>query len=161
MNNKWLAEDFWQFSLFHYANSEVKRLALCLQNDYSLNVNLLLLCAFLDRHNRQLSVKQFIRLTKFIAQSVEEVEGIRKLRIEAKNPQPALYAQLLEQELQAEKAQQKQLIEFCNKTRLTKQAKSNFEHYLNSLEYQNNGDLKCILKQLAELICNNQTNPEI
>ncbi|MFA3790975.1 TIGR02444 family protein [Aliiglaciecola sp. SL4] len=161
MNNNWLADDFWQFSLFHYANSEVKRLTLLLQNDYSLNVNLLLFCGFLDAHKRQLSGSQFIELAKFIALSVEEVERIRGLRLDAKSKQLQVYAQLLKQELEAEKMQQRLIIEFCNQTSLGKQSKSNFEHYLASLESHRISDLKCIVQQLAEIISNNQINSEI
>ncbi|MDO6711095.1 TIGR02444 family protein [Aliiglaciecola sp. 2_MG-2023] len=161
MNNNWLAEDFWQFSLLHYAKSEVKRLTLHLQNEYSMNVNLLLICAYLDTHNRQVSSSQFVELSEFIAPSVAQVETIRRLRIDAKTNKPNTYAKLLEQELEAEKQQQTLIISFCNQHNLDAKRKSNFYHYLDSLESLDTADLKCIVEQLAATISSNQTNLEI
>lgn len=151
MSKNWSAEDFWQFSLGIYAIEDVKETCLALQNDFSVNVNILLLCGYLNLNNRQLSKLQFVDLSSFIAPSVADVEAIRQNRIVAKMNQPSIYSQLLADELALEKLQQQNIIHFLNQHQTSIKSMSNLQVYLSSLDKQGDPDLECKIGHLDDL----------
>lgn len=108
-------ETFWAFSLNLYQHNEIKQACLSLQNDFDLNVNLLLLCSFLDHNRIDLSARQFDQLRAAITPIDNQIKQIRQQRIAQKNLDQGRYKALLDQELTLEKSQQACLIAVFNK----------------------------------------------
>lgn len=104
------ANQFWQYSLAFYASPRVKDVCLELQDRYGFNVNMLLLCGYLEQKSLRLSRADLRILLKNIAQIDQQTRLIRKKRVIAKKAEPAHYQQLLREELALEKQQQQQLI---------------------------------------------------
>ena len=104
------ASGFWDYSLKVYALTEVKDLCLDLQNRYGFNVNLLLLCGYLERKSLGLSSVDINKLQQDIAQIDRQTQLIRNKRVAVKKSEPKQYQQLLKNELELEKLQQQQLI---------------------------------------------------
>lgn len=108
------AEDFWQWSGQHYANEDVKNACLALQDEFGLNVNLLLLCQYAQTQGLGISIGQIPVLIACIGHSDEALRAHRAQRKAAKTGDPSVYTQLLEQELAMERAQQSELIACLN-----------------------------------------------
>ncbi|WP_232428198.1 TIGR02444 family protein [Photobacterium marinum] len=108
-------EDFWQFSLGHYAQAGVEPACLSLQNDFGGNVNLALLLHWLDCQQLSLSNQLIQNLIDTASHSDSLLRQYRTMR---KNLKPQLdhdgYQQLLRFELTLEKQQQSELITKLN-----------------------------------------------
>jgi uncharacterized protein (TIGR02444 family) len=114
-------DHFWQFAVTIYSLEPVKQCCLDLQNEHDANVNLILLCIYLDRHNCQLSVEQIGQLQHSIEQSNEELKNHRGQRQALKKSkvldQEALilaYQTALSEELELEREQQYILVTCLN-----------------------------------------------
>jgi uncharacterized protein (TIGR02444 family) len=109
------AEDFWQFSLSHYARAGIKQACLMLQNTYQGNVNLALLLHWLDTLHIELADQQIHALTASLVVSDKQLQQYRTMRQQLK-PQldQAGYQQLLSFELELEKNQQHALLKQLN-----------------------------------------------
>lgn len=102
------ADAFWQFSGELYQKKGVKELCLQCQDEFSLNVNLLLFCGWLWRFDISLTIPQWRIVQQVITQSESELHELRKQRkCQVKNSKQ--YKACLERELQLE-AQQQNLI---------------------------------------------------
>ena len=122
-------DDFWQFAVTIYALEPVKQCCLDLQNEHDANVNLILLCIYLDRHNCQLSAGQIDQLQRSIEQSNEALKTHRSQRQALKKSkaldQEALmlaYQTALSEELELEREQQYILVTCLNQIILSDQA---------------------------------------
>jgi uncharacterized protein (TIGR02444 family) len=71
-------EDFWAFSVRVYSKPDVPPACLALQNDYGLDVNLLLYCCWLGTHGAQLEVAALAQALAFADPWSEHV--VRPLR---------------------------------------------------------------------------------
>lgn len=107
------SDSFWQFSLEFYSLEPIKQACLTLQDNFDFNVNLILLCCWLDGLCVKLSTEQLHQLKGAIKNSDAELKQHRKLRTASKN-QPHRYAALLQQELELEQAQQSILVSTLN-----------------------------------------------
>ncbi|MBE1300444.1 MAG: TIGR02444 family protein [Alteromonadaceae bacterium] len=107
------SDSFWQFSLEFYSPEPIKQACLTLQDNFDFNVNLILLCCWLDSLRVKLSAEQLHQLKGVIKNSDVELKQHRKLRAANKNQQDR-YAALLQQELALEQAQQSILVSTLN-----------------------------------------------
>jgi len=104
-------QDFWQFSLSHYAQAGVQPASLRLQDTYQGNVNLALLLHWLDTQNIHLSDAELYTLKASAASSDIRLHQYRAMRKQLKSQLDiAGYKQLLEFELNLEQDQQLALI---------------------------------------------------
>src|SRR5947207_11446741 len=72
---------FWRFSLRFYARSKVSAACLALQDDASVDVNLLLFLLFLAEHHRSVNAGDIARLdTRISAWREQVVKRLRELR---------------------------------------------------------------------------------
>lgn len=102
-------EAFWQYSLTTYQQLEVKELCLLSQEQFDLNVNVILLCGWLNRFDKTLKVNQLELLLSEIAGSQSELKDLRRLRNDYMKDSEA-YKACLGKELQHEALQQQQLL---------------------------------------------------
>lgn len=133
------AEQFWHYSLRVYEQGGVKQHCLSLQNEFGLNVNMLLLCGFLTQHKIFVSAGILQALSQHIETIDQELKELRSNRIASKSLEQDLYRNLLKQELILEKSQQATLISVLNSLRnngmeFIDQNKDNFMSYHQSLE---------------------------
>jgi uncharacterized protein (TIGR02444 family) len=105
------SQDFWQFSLSHYAQAGVQPACLTLQDSYQGNVNLALLLHWLDVQKIQLSDAKLHSLVVSLVSNDCRLQQYRAMRKQLK-PQVDLvgYQQLLAFELALEQDQQHALI---------------------------------------------------
>ena len=108
------SDEFWQYSLDRYKDDEIQRLCLMLQDEWQLNVNVLLLCCYLNHKKWLLKSEQFSTLMTQIQRSEDALVTHRNKRRLAKNQAPEHYKELLEEELNLEKVQQNQIVETAN-----------------------------------------------
>ena len=108
------ASHFWDYSLEVYAKGKVQNSLIQLQDDYQLNVNVLLLMMYLDKQRIALECSQFQALKQSIAGSDAQLIEFRRKRRHAKSGDELLYKALLEEELALEKQQQQLLINCVN-----------------------------------------------
>jgi uncharacterized protein (TIGR02444 family) len=108
----WKAEKFWAYSLTFYKNQRVQSCCLALQDRYRFNVNLMLLCCYLNQAKYQLDKTNIDALENNIADTESRLNLQRKIRREAKGT--AEYKQQLDLELALEKVQQSELISALN-----------------------------------------------
>lgn len=111
-------EGFWAFSVRVYARPDVPPACLALQNDYGLDVNLLLYCCWLGAHGARMTSEQLDRALTFAGPWGEHVvRPLRNARTWMKHDEDAreqlpadVYAELRESiksiELEAERLQQ-------------------------------------------------------
>ncbi len=124
------AAAFWQFSVGHYQQPQVKQLCLQLQDGHGINVNLLLLLCWLQKQRALLSRDDIKQLGHSISDSELRVTAHRQKRRAAK-PQPELYKILLQEELLLEQQQQQLLIHNVNKHSFNSELETNnIEQYL-------------------------------
>lgn len=102
-------EAFWRFSLEIYSRNKVKQLCLYCQDQHGLNVNVILLCIWLGRLKKGLSIQQCQELVVGIAASEIKLKQQRSLRSEHKKGSEQ-YKACLQQELELEAEQQKLLL---------------------------------------------------
>jgi uncharacterized protein (TIGR02444 family) len=114
---------FWTFSLAVYGDAAVQRECLHLQDRYGVNVNLLLLCAFVGAvHARVLSPADIAQAEEVVcgwhSQVVECLRGARRaIKSFSDVPTPiglnGFYSSMKEQELEAERIEQLMLEHWC------------------------------------------------
>ena len=108
-------DEFWRFCLRTYDIPQVKATCLALQDNYSADVNMLLLCCWLDKQRISLSKNMWDDLYKLSADWQENtLNPLRAKRRKATRPSAA-YTALLDMELSREKSEQKALLDFINK----------------------------------------------
>lgn len=151
----WQTEAFWHYGVALYKYNRVKKLCLDLQDNAGLNVNLLLLCCYLQQHKVSLQVADF----KPLQQSIFRLDrALQKLRVKRrqKDKQSQAYQQLLTAELTLEQAQQERLIQCLQQLHLSSQQQA-IGH--NLLSYALSSNLTCceetihklaLMQQLAE-----------
>lgn len=116
---------FWAFSLSHYKKEGVQQACLTLQDQYSGNVNLVLLFIWLDSLAISISKTQHHQLQDALSYTDPLLISYRSLRKNIKlTESKTLYQQALNFELQLEKQQQHDLLHTLhridlNKTQLT------------------------------------------
>jgi uncharacterized protein (TIGR02444 family) len=105
------SQDFWQFSLSHYAQAGVQPACLTLQDTYQGNINLALLLHWLDTLTIQLSNAELHTLEANAALSDIRLQQYRAMRKQLKTQLDLLgYKQLLTFELELEQDQQHVLV---------------------------------------------------
>lgn len=109
------ADDFWDFSLQLYGKPEIQKVCLTLQDQYQLNVNLLLFACYLDAQGIFVSESDFKSLVQSSLKQDEQIQNTRAQRRNAKNKDAELYQNLKQQELQLERLQQSDIVQAMNK----------------------------------------------
>lgn len=123
----WKAEQFWTYSLAFYGDKNVQTCCLELQDLYGFNVNLLLLCCYLNQAEYQLYKPDFEALKNSIADTESRLSLQRNVRRKAKGT--AKYKYQLELELTLEKAQQIDLINALNNQHIKQGSSNNLMKY--------------------------------
>jgi uncharacterized protein (TIGR02444 family) len=127
------AAEFWTFSLNLYAQRGVKPCCLVLQDEFKLNVNILLLSCYLNRLNILLPAKGYAALSKGIKDSESQLRAMRKKRRKSKGT-PA-YRDLLQWEIQLENQQQQEIVTNLNRQQLQHiqhRQRDNLQSYVHS-----------------------------
>ena len=113
------SEQFWQYSLSLYP--AIKDLCLQWQDNFGVNINLLLFLLYLDKQQQSLTEQQLQQLEDLLQHFSSEVtQSIRALRRAMPSPwlesdmQQQLRQQLLSTELAAEKLEQQLLVQQFN-----------------------------------------------
>ncbi|MFS1701631.1 TIGR02444 family protein [Alteromonas sp. AMM-1] len=105
-------EAFWQYSVNHYGKPGVAEACLILQDNFGINVNLLLLYSWCIAHNITLTAETRNALAVSVATTNPAIEQHRVQRRQAKGtPQ---YNALKQQELNLEALQQQALVAVLN-----------------------------------------------
>jgi uncharacterized protein (TIGR02444 family) len=109
------AEEFWAFSLALYARPGVAEACLHLQDAHGLDVNLLLLCCWLARRGCRLSAADLAaaeaRAAPLRTRVLEPLRAARRaLKTMPGSGAAALYAQLKQVELAAEREEQRVIV---------------------------------------------------
>ncbi|MCW8329665.1 TIGR02444 family protein [Photobacterium sp. SDRW27] len=108
-------QDFWQFSLAHYAQAGVQPACMTLQNTYQGNVNLALLLHWLDTQHIALTLPELDTLIAGLYASDVRLQQFRTMRKQLKTQLDQTgYQQLLAFELTLEQDQQHNLVAQCN-----------------------------------------------
>lgn len=109
-----LENPFWQYSLNCYAREGVERLCLRLQNQYGVNVNVLLWACWSAEQGVALEQVRLLQALRLIAPcQCDYVEPLRAMRNALTSPmQQALRKKILAAELEAEKVVQHTLYEY-------------------------------------------------
>ena len=108
--------EFWQFSLSFYSVKDVQTLLLNLQDNYGLNVNVLLFCMYCDTKDIELNELVLTNVLSATKEKDAELIRFRTKRKQAKGAkangsEPNIrYQRYLAQELEMEKAQQEQIV---------------------------------------------------
>ncbi len=122
-------KEFWQFSLDYYSKADIQQAALQLQDQYEVNINLLILLYWADQQELRLPLKHLeLAITQHQA-SLEKCRGIRR-NLKTKVPRED-YQAILNLELELEKLQQNDLIAALAKYK-PKSGTDNLKDYLNS-----------------------------
>ena len=122
-------KEFWQFSLDYYSKADIQQAALQLQDQYEVNINLLILLYWADQQELRLPLKYFqLAVTQHQA-SLEKCRGIRR-KLKKQIPRED-YQAILNLELELEKLQQNDLIAAMAKYE-PKSGTDNLKDYLNS-----------------------------
>lgn len=101
----------WQFSVHYYCVREIKEACLRLQNHHHGNINLLLLCKWLDEQQLSVAQADWPALHTALADTDYLLANFRDWRHRVKSHLPdALYREALQFELQLEKQQQADLL---------------------------------------------------
>lgn len=118
------SEQFWQFSLNLYP--AIKESCLQWQDNFGVNINLLLFLLYLDKQQQSISEAQLLQLEELLQHfSTEVTQSIRSLRRTLPSPwlesdmQQPLRQQLLSTELAAEKLEQQLLVQQFNQLSLS------------------------------------------
>lgn len=100
---------FWQFSVAVYETDNMQEICLHFQDTYTLNVNLLLLCVWLDAHHCAINKGDFTTLQDAITETDRELRLLRAKR-KGLDRQSDAYRRMLANELEIEAQQQRQLL---------------------------------------------------
>lgn len=123
------SEGFWQFSVQLYRCEGVKEYCLRLQNESELNVNFLLLSAWMNLHEVSLTEEQTRRLEQACAETQLTLNQMRFLRTNfLKNSKE--YKKHLSEELRIEAEQQKIMLAELGAFRLNPSTACNVRRYL-------------------------------
>lgn len=110
---------FWQYSVATYQSLQVKELCLQCQEQFDLNVNVILLCGWLHSFGKTLKPNQWEQLLVEITDSQMTLKALRRSRKSCVKGSDAYKAHLRD-ELEQEAQQQKQLLDglarFCLET---------------------------------------------
>lgn len=142
------ASELWDFSVSLYAAESVKHQCLLLQNQFNLNVNVLLLCCFLDKRKEQLSEADMPVLLDAISDNQIELAAFREQRL--KNKGTVQYQSLLKEELNIEKQQQALLVDALNTLNMRQWHNTNIRIYIQSLFPVLTDQLKIEIETLIE-----------
>lgn len=142
------ASEFWNFSVSLYAAESVEHQCLLLQNQFNLNVNVLLLCCFLDKRKEQLSEADMPVLLDAISDNQIELAAFRERRL--KNKGTVQYQSLLKEELNIEKQQQALLVDALNTLNMRQWHNTNIRVYIQSLFPVLTDQLKIEIETLIE-----------
>lgn len=107
-------EDLWQFSLETYAKTGVSELCLLLQNEFDINVNLLLLTTYLDEQALSLDDSQWPKLEACIFKINNSLKVLRQARTLINEINIEVYDKVLIAELELEKQTQQILVNQLN-----------------------------------------------
>lgn len=138
------AEQYWAFACQQYPKHQ--HVLLQMQDDCACNINLLLLCWWLDSHSLQLSVNQWRLLANTVSDNEKKLLTMRAQRRQAKGVDTELYSDLLKQELTLEKDQQALIIKQLERWLPLHSGRDNMHFYAQT--FTNN---EVILQQLSEL----------
>ncbi|XOV80149.1 MAG: TIGR02444 family protein [Aestuariibacter sp.] len=100
---------FWQFAVAVYETDSMQEICLHFQDSYGLNVNLLLLCVWLDAHHCAINNDDFVTLQDAITETDRELHLLREKRKGFDRKSDA-YRCILANELEVEAQQQCQLL---------------------------------------------------
>ena len=134
-------ELFWQHSLQHYAQPGVADACLALQDNYQVNVNLLLFYHWCFTVNQTLPRSLRKALDEAVATTDPAIQNHRIRRRAAKGSK--VYEALKQQELELEAAQQAELVAAYQKTKAIKGSES-----LNGM-FNDSDPLVCIIEGLG------------
>ena len=134
----WQADTFWQFSLEVYEREGVAEALIDLQDSYQANVNLCLLCAFVQRAGSLLERDQLEALVQSLESADARLIPLRSERRAIKQTQPQRYKALLSQELELERQQQQDLIDTLNRMTIRQDKQDVISFYLNHLQVPEN-----------------------
>lgn len=121
------AENFWDYSVQLYSQSGVMEACLNLQDEFQLNVNLLLFCCYLDSLKHPLLADEIEYLLDSCKQMEAKIETKRAQRRIAKSKDKTFYQALKEEELLLERQQQSDIIQCMQQLLTTKRQKSEKE----------------------------------
>ena len=126
----WQADAFWQYSVDIYARTGVAETLITLQDNFGVNVNLCLLCSYIQRSGNVLQQTQLEELEQALVRTDKTLQPLRAERRDAKHPNPDCYKQLLAEELEWERQQQQDLIDALNRMSLDDGKQQVIEFYL-------------------------------
>ena len=141
------ASDFWVFSLEVYPDWQ--RTLLLLQDDYDLNINLLLFCIYLEQRNQRLSAQQMAALIQNCEQTRPLLMSLREVRRVAKSVNQQAYSQLKEAELELEKQQQQAIVRAANSMQFSEQSEDNLRRYVGLMQLPDSEALQKLLNKLV------------
>lgn len=118
MNTVFDPNAFWQFSIGLYANRGVKDYCLSLQNEHAVDINLLLLCRWLDEEGYALSTKTLCKLIDLSGHWQHSILAPLRANRTALAKDTEAYASALEAELAMEAKEQQALIDLVNLTEI-------------------------------------------
>lgn len=125
---------FWQFSVALYARKGVKDYCLFLQNEHAVDINLLLLCRWLDEQGFRLPADKLDELINLSGHWQHSVLAPLRANRGALKKDTEAYASALEAELAMEAKEQQALIDFVNLAELPKKT-SLIDESTNCLSY--------------------------
>ena len=121
---------FWDFSVRLYEEDRIRQQCLYLQDQYKLNVNLLLLCCFLESKGQVLSNADVNVLIGASTATQAKLTIMREDRKKQKGT--SQYQHFLEQELTIEKQQQADLIRALDALNLIQGSGNNVKTYVST-----------------------------
>jgi uncharacterized protein (TIGR02444 family) len=140
------AAEFWAFSCTHYEQQGVKEACLELQNKYQFNVNILLLCCYMQKQSLLVNLALIEQCVTAIASIDEQLNKVRDIRIEVKSIHELAYRHLLKAELSLEKQQQQMLVDTVNQQCVpSTEVKESMKAYAQFLELDNNSAVQSLL----------------
>ncbi|GGD77042.1 TIGR02444 family protein [Lacimicrobium alkaliphilum] len=141
------ASEFWTFSLKVYPDWQ--QTLLLLQDEYGLNINLLLFCIYLEKSGQGLSDQQMASLIQICDQTATLFTSMREVRRAAKGVNQQVYSQLKQAELELEKHQQQALILAANSMSFTEQDEQNTQRYVRQLQLAPTDTVRALLNKLV------------
>ncbi|WP_262694021.1 TIGR02444 family protein [Kordiimonas aquimaris] len=108
------SEDFWLFSLNLYGKADIKDACIHLQDNHGADINLILLCCWLDHKGIELHEALFDSLLQTSTYWQNDILQPARQQRRTTNKQAALYNTMLNQELELEKQEQKALLDIIN-----------------------------------------------
>lgn len=160
MLTAWLNnDDFWQYSLRRYAEPNVAKQLLMLQDTYGANINLCLFCLYLETHQVALNQTQLLLLKKQLnvfgenfTQPLRNIRKALKVQYQSSEHYPTMRKQLLAAELAFEQQEQSILLSSLplNDLIAANTVPNNLQIYLKALICVPKTDLD----QILNLMCN-------